>query len=260
MISKSRSYAVIGTAEGALAVAVALRLAGHRVLLSDRASRQGALANLRAAPGFDVDCQVESVAGGRQQSLVTGIEISDDLAFIAGEADILIVMTPQTAYEELFAAMAPALRDEQIILLTPGGLGGSLIVSRLAAEAGAPRLLVAQTASMPLGGRSTGPHALKIVSRKRALPVGVFPADRTPELLDRLAGDFPELVPTGNALECGLASAAPGLHPIPMIMTAARIEADGPYIYDSYEITPTIARVIDAVDAERQAILCAIGA
>ncbi|MCW8143067.1 NAD/NADP octopine/nopaline dehydrogenase family protein [Agrobacterium tumefaciens] len=260
MTINPQTYAVIGTSEGALALAAELRLAGHRIILSDREACRDTIQQLFAAPGIEVDCRIETFVGGKQQVLVTGIEVTGDLALGASKADVIILMTPQTAYEELLGAFAGALRDDQIILLCPGGLGGSMLVSRLAADAGAKGILVGQTASMPIGGRSTGPYALRIVSKKGTLPLGVYPARRTQELLDRLKADFPQLSPTVNALECGLASAAPGLHPIPMIMNAARIEADGPYIYDGYEITPTVARVIEAVDAEWQSIQRAVGA
>ncbi|MBX5086768.1 hypothetical protein HJB56_29005 [Rhizobium lentis] len=260
MTINPQTYAVIGTSEGALALAAELRLAGRRVILSDREARRDTIEQLIAARGLEVDSRIESFVSGQQQVLVTGIEVTGDLAFAATMADVIIVMTPQTAYEELLCAFVGGLRDDQIILLSPGGLGGSLLVSRLAANTGAKGILVGQTASMPIGGRSTSPNALRIVSKKRSLPVGVFPARRTQELLDRLKSDFPQLSPTMNALECGLASAAPGLHPIPMIMNAARIEANGPYIYDGYEITPTVARVIEAVDAEWQSIQRAVGA
>jgi opine dehydrogenase len=260
MAHAGKTYAVIGTTEGALALAAELRLAGNHVILTDRAQRRDALDALKAAPGLEIDSQVESFVGGRQSTLVTGIEITGDLSSAVSEAEVIIVMTPQTAYEELFAGFADRLRDDQIVLLIPGGLGGSLLVSRIAAQAGAPRLLVAQASAMPIGGRTTGPYALRIASKKRSLPVGVFPASRTQELLDRLAADFPQFVANANVIETGFAGASLGLHPIPMIMNAARIEADGPYVYDAYEITPTIARVIDAVDVERQQILQALGA
>jgi len=260
MTQAGKTYAVIGTTEHALALAAELRLAGNRVIVADRAQRQSGLDALAAGPGLDVDSEVESFVGGKQRTLVTGIEISSDLAGAIAAAEVVIFMTPQTAYEEILTASADRLRDDQIVLLCPGGLGGALLVSRIAAKAGARNLLVAQTSAMPLGGRAAGPNALRIASKKRTLPVGVFPASRTQELLERLAADFPQLIANANVIETGFAGAAMGLHPIPMIMNAARIEADGPYVYDAYEITPSIARVIDAVDAERQQILKALGA
>lgn len=260
MTQSARTYAVIGASEHALALAAELRLAGHRVLLAEQPARRAALDALAAAPGLDVDCQVETVVGGKQRALVTGLEVAADITAAVDAAEVLIFMTPQTAYEEILTASAASLRNDQIILLCPGGLGGALLVAGIAAKAGAPDLLVAQTSAMPLGGRNAGANALRIASKKKSLPVGVFPASRTQELLERLAADFPQLVANANVIETGFAGAAMGLHPIPMIMNAARIEKDGPYIYDSYEITPSIARVIDAVDAERQQILKALGA
>lgn len=260
MTQTGKTYAVIGTTEHALALAAELRLAGNRVIVTDRAPRQAALEALAAAPGLDIDSEVESFVGGKQRQLVTGIEVMTDLATAIGAAEVIVFMTPQTAYEEILSTSADRLRDDQIVLLCPGGLGGALLISRIAAQAGARNLLVAQTSAMPLGGRAAGQNALRIASKKRTLPVGVFPASRTQELLTRLAADFPQLIANANVIETGFAGAAMGLHPIPMIMNAARIETDGPYVYDSYEITPSIARVIDAVDAERQQILKALGA
>ncbi|WP_165823571.1 NAD/NADP octopine/nopaline dehydrogenase family protein [Metarhizobium album] len=255
-----QTFAVIGASEGALGLAVELRLAGRRVIVSHGSLDDQTSEELSVIQDINVDCQVESFVGGRQQVSVQGIETTNSLAVAAREADVIVLMTPQTTYENITRELLRSLRDDHLVLLCPGGLGGPLLISRLAAEAGIQNLLVAQTASMPIGARRTGKDKLTVVSKKNVLPVGVFPARRTRELLDRLKIDFPQLKPTMNVLECGLASAAPGLHPIPMIMNAAKIEADGPYVYDAYDITPTIANVIEALDEERQQILRAIGA
>jgi hypothetical protein len=127
-----RTYAVIGTSEGALALAAELRLAGCRVILSDCKARRDSIESLIAAPGLDLDCQVESFVGGKQQILVTGIQVTRDLAFAAAEGDVTILMTPQTAYEELrvnelknFALIASSYsRDE---LLAEPGVGPATV-------------------------------------------------------------------------------------------------------------------------------------
>ena len=253
-------YAIIGTSDGALALASELRLLGRRVILSTSGTKWPAWAASLRDPGLRIDSRIETFAGGVGESLVAGLEIAHDQASAVAEADAIIMMVPPTKYEQIFAAIAGAISSDQIILLAPGGLGGSLLIQQLATRAGVPDVLVAQMASMPIGGRSQPSGELHIVSKKRRMPVGVFPANRTGELLDRLHRDFPQLGATANAIECALASAAPGLHPIPMIMNAARIEADGPYVYDSYAITPTIAHVIETVDRERQLILRGLGA
>jgi opine dehydrogenase len=100
---------------------------------------------------------------------------------------------------------------------------------------------------------------IRVAGKKQTLPIGVFPAVRTQELLNRLVHDFPQFAGSANVIENGLSSAALGLHPVPMIMNAAQIEQKGPYLFDGYDITPSIARVIEGVDAERQQILRALG-
>ena len=49
------------------------------------------------------------------------------------------------------------------------------------------------------------------------------------------------------------------VHPIPMIMNAVKIDRLGAYTYTSYDITPSVARVIEGLDTERLAILAALG-
>lgn len=254
-----QTYAVIGIAPNALALAAELSLRGHRVLLTERAGQRPALQALAARFPLPLRVEAEAVFGGRQETVLDGIECVPDAAEAVAQADVILPMIPAPFHEALFQGFAPRLRDGQILLVVPGGLGEALMVARIARAQGAGGLLIAQTAVAPLGGTLT-PEGLRITSKKKALAVGVFPATRTRELLDRLAGDFPQFVPSGNVIENGFARASLGLHPVPMIMNAARIERDGPFLYDAYDITPSIARVIDAVDAERQAILAALGA
>lgn len=259
MTTYPQTFAVIGASDGALGLAAELHLAGRRVILADTATFADIHDRLTPIPDIELDCQDDTVVGGRQQVVLKGIEATGNLALAVRQADVVIVMAPQTAYEKLMEDFVGSLKDDHLVLLIPGGLGGPLLIHQLAAKAGIKNLLVAQTASMPILARRRGQSALSIVSKKKALPVGVFPARRTRELLERLKDDFPQLKPSMNVLECGLASAAPGLHPIPMIMNAARIEAEGPYLYDGYEITPAVARVIEALDEERQQIVRALG-
>jgi len=154
---------------------------------------------------------------------------------------------------------ADHLRDDQILILDPGGVGGALIASKIAADHGAPAILICQTAAMPHAASLIRPGAVHLKSRKKTLPLGVFPAVRTEEALGRLKSAFPQCVGSAHVIENGLGRPGLGLHPVPMIMNATKIEQSGPYIYDAYDITPSIGRVIDAVDAERQAILRALG-
>lgn len=258
-MSGSTNYTVIGTAVGAQAVAAELRLKRHAVMLSAHTDDLPSLRKLADRQNLRVVNEAAAWGTGLGEFQIEGIIFEPDLRRAVTKADIVIVMMPPNLHEALLAPCADVLRDDQAVLLCPGGLGGALLISRLAAAHAAPRLLVGQASSMPHVAHSLDGGGIRVTGKKRTLPVGVFPAARTGELLDRFAADFPQFAGSADIVENGLSTAALGLHPVPMIMNATQIEQKGPYRYDAYDITPSIARVIEAVDAERQQILRALG-
>jgi len=136
-----------------------------------------------------------------------------------------------------------------------------LRAAALAREGGLAGLLICQLAVMPYGAKALAPGRVAVTSRKAKVGLGVFPARRGEEALARLRPAFPEFYASSDVVVNGLGRPAIGLHPVPMIMNAARIEQQtAPFLYDGYDITPSIARVIDAVDRERLAVMAALGA
>ncbi len=253
------NYTVVGTSVGALAVAAELALKGRSVTLSARPQDVPALERLAARPSLHV-LNEASNWGTRTGSFdLKGIVYQPDLRDAITGADAIVLMMPPNFHDEVLAPCADLLRNDQAILLCPGGLGGALLISRLAAAHSAPDILVAQVSSMPHVAHTLPDDGIRVTVSKKTLPIGVFPALRTQEFLDRFAADFPSFSASANVIENGLSTAALGLHPAPMIMNATQIEQKGPYVYDGYDITPAIARVIEAVDAERQEILRTIG-
>lgn len=253
------NYTIIGTAPGALAVAAELRLRNRAVTLTARPEDLDSLHALAARRELHVVNEVPSWGEGIGTFCVDGFVYEPELRRALTGADAVIVMVSPNYHEALIAPCAEVLRDDQLMLLCPGGLGGALLISRIAAERSAPRLLVGQASAMPHVAHPVEGGGIRVAGKKQTLPIGVFPAVRTQELLNRLVHDFPQFAGSANVIENGLSSAALGLHPVPMIMNAAQIEQKGPYLFDGYDITPSIARVIEGVDAERQQILRALG-
>lgn len=251
-------YTIIGTSVGALAVATELRLANRSVTVASRPEEIASLDRLAGERSLRVVNEASNWGPGAGDLSVSGIVFEPDLRSAVSQADIVVVMVPPNFHEALLAPCADILRDDQLVLLSPGGIGGALLISRLAARS-APKLLVGQTSSMPHAAHPLDDGGIRVTGKKKTLSVGVFPAARTQELLDRLSGEFPQFTGSANVIENGLSSAALGVHPVPMIMNAAQIEQKGSYHYDGYDITPSIARVIEAVDAERQDILRVLG-
>ena len=235
--------AVLGAGNGGFATAADLALAGHRVRLWSRsADALGPLVE-RATITLDADGR----HGTAQLERAT-----TDLGETVEGAEVLIVPLPATSHEELAKRLAPCLNDRQIILLTPGTLG-SYAMARGIARAGGPLpLALAETGTLPYLTRKTAPAVVKAPLRAANLPIGVFPASRGPRVLPRLAELFPAVRPCADALDVALTNAGPVIHPPLVLLNAGAIDG-GSFDVHAAGTTPSVRRLIDAVDAERVA-------
>ena len=111
---------VIGGGHGCYAAAADLCEKGHQVRWwrRDWAAFQG----LRDAGALTVT----DYRGTRQIPLGVGprqLELVRDLAAAAADAELLVIPLPSTTHEALAQALAPLLRDGQVVFLPPGTFG-----------------------------------------------------------------------------------------------------------------------------------------
>ncbi|MBI5628934.1 MAG: NAD(P)-binding domain-containing protein, partial [Candidatus Rokubacteria bacterium] len=118
--------AVLGGSNGGYATAADLALAGHRLRLWSRSEAD--LAPVRESS--TITLEVEGRRGVARLELAT-----TDLAEAVTGAEIVIVPLPATGHDDLAKRLAPHVKEEQIILLTPGTLG-SYALARVIARAG----------------------------------------------------------------------------------------------------------------------------
>lgn len=248
----SETYAVIGLGGSGQAIAAELLSRGRTVVVCDPESN-ALVSTVRAQGGL-----VRQAESGPEALFPVAAAMIDPAEAVAA-AGIVIVAMQADHQEALLRGCAHAFRPDHLLLLVPGGVGGALLAAAIARDAGTPDLIVCQVAVMPYSSRMIRPGAIAVTGRKLTVPLGIFPGRRTQEALARLAPGFHELTLSRNVLENGLGRPAIGLHPVPMIMNAAKIEQNESFRYDGYDITPSVARVIDAVDLERLALLRALG-
>ncbi|MBI2158444.1 MAG: NAD/NADP octopine/nopaline dehydrogenase family protein [Candidatus Rokubacteria bacterium] len=235
--------AVLGGSNGGFATAADLALAGHQVRLWSRAA--AALGALRDDP------TIKLAAEGRQGSARLE-RATTDLAEAVQGAEVLIAPLPATSHEDLAGRLAPYLTERQILLLTPGTLG-SYVVARALCRAGATLpYALAETGTLPFLARKTGPTTVQAPVRAANLPVGVFPAARGDGVLARVAELFPAVRPCADALDVALTNAGPVIHPPLVLLNAGAIDG-GTFDIHAAGTTPSVKRLIDAVDAERVA-------
>src|SRR6185437_11491702 len=122
----TETVTIIGAGIGGVYIAADLGLLGCRLRLHDRDDSR--LADTRVRGGIDVE--------GDKPGFSAIEKVTTDLAPAVDGADIIIVCTGGTHQEPLARALAPLLRDGEIILLIQGNTGGSLVVRRALDAAG----------------------------------------------------------------------------------------------------------------------------
>lgn len=249
----SRRIAILGAGNGGVAMAADLTLAGHRV-------------SLYQLPQFEE--QFRPILSTRRITL-QGVERSGTVeiyrattevaAALEEDVEVVFVVTPAFGHETMARLAAPYLRPGQLVALLPGGFG-SYVFFRVLKEYGlAEKITLAESATLPYGARIRNGGQVIIHIRSAELPVGVLPAIRTGEALALLREFYPEAVPGQDALDTALNNTNPCVHPPSTLLNTGRIEyADDFYLYVE-GMTPSVWRVMRAVDGERVRVRQALG-
>jgi opine dehydrogenase len=257
-MSAGQSYVVLGAGNGGLAMAAELALLGRDVALFEHAAFEDKLRPIREAGGIEVDSRIDHFPGGQGVHFAPLSRLTTDSSVVAG-ADVVIVVVPGQHQETMIQAVLPRLRSGQLVLVNPGGVGGALVWGRALREAGVEDVLLAQPSDLLYAGSRTPDHRVRLGGKKKRAVLGVFPNTDRNAAFERLGDDFPEFEPAANVLEAGLGGPGMLVHPLPMLMNAVRIDREAPFRYDAYDITPSVARAIERLDAERIAVIAALG-
>jgi opine dehydrogenase len=250
-----RRISIMGAGNGGVATAAHLALRGLPATLFDLPQFEGVLAPIRQAGAL----RLSGVLG---EATVPLSRVTTDVREAVEGADVIVVAVPAFAQESFARAMAPYLSGGQVVVLTPGATGGALAVSATLRNAGTPGgVLVAETLSLPYACRKAAPDHVHVAGVKRNLPVAAFPARDTPRAMEALEDVFPDmLTPAAHVLETSLNNPNAMAHPVPVILNAGWIETTGgDFRFYTDGISPSVARVLEALDADRLAVVAALG-
>ena len=243
------TVAIIGAGIGGIYLVAELGLAGHRLRLHDLNDTH--LADIRAHGGVDVE------PGG----LASVESATTDLAGVIDGADVIIVATGGNAQEAVARSLAPVLRDGQIILLIQGNTGGSLVVRRALDAAGCRAAVdIAEMDNYPFSNWRLSPTRIRPIVKKRWLQIATFPGRRITSVFPRLAPLFPYAVAVPNVIHTGFTNANAMLHVANCVGNAGKIDRGESYRFYAEGVTPSVARLYQAINAERVAVAAALGA
>jgi opine dehydrogenase len=243
------TVAIIGAGSGGVYLAAELGLLGFRLSLTDLDDTR--LADIRARGGLDVE------TGG----FIPIEPVTSDLAAAIDGADVIAVCTGGTYQEDVASGIAPLLRDGQIILLIQGNTGGSLVFRRALDEAGCRAAVdIAEMDNYPYSCWRPAPTTIRPIVRKKFLQIATFPGNRIEPVFARLSPLFPHAVAAPTVISTGFTNANAMLHVANCVANAGKIDRGESYKFYAEGVTPAVARLYGAINAERVAVAAALGA
>jgi opine dehydrogenase len=247
-----RKIAVLGAGNGGCAAAVDLTQRGFEVRLFARS--ESTIAKL-AKLG-----EIELVEGGVSKKAAPFF-MSPHLPPVVQGVDLIVIATPAVGHEYIAKNLANYLTDGQRILLNPGHTGGALHFAHLLRTLGCKaEVQLCETVTLTYICRMPQFGRVEIYRRTTNLRCAAFPGKHTVKLVSEIQQVFPNVVAAANVLETGFSNINAIMHPAGMLGNAGWIEkSGGDFLYYREGITPAIGAWIDAVDAERLAIVRLLG-
>jgi opine dehydrogenase len=247
----AETVAIIGAGIGGVYLVAELGRAGFKLRLHD--IEESRLSEIRARGGVDVEGE-----SGR----FTAVERSTtDLPSAVDGADVIIVVTGGNSQAVAVRSLAPLLRNGQVILLIQGNTGGSLIVRRALDEIDCKADVdVAEMDNYPYSCWRLSATRIRPIVKKRWLQIATFPGNRIGAVFPLLSPLFPQAVAAPNILYTGFTNANAMLHVANCVANAGRIESGDSYKFYAEGVTPAVARLYEAINAERVTVAAALGA
>ena len=251
-----KSICIIGAGNGGSAIAGDMTLAGHSCRLFEFPEYASNIAPIIEQKGIKVTGIART--GFAQIELAT-----NHLSEAVLGADLIMVTTVALAHERIARELAPLLEAGQTIVLWPGS-GGTLVFRKIWDEMGFDKdVYLAEGVTFPyccrrLGGPGTvnihridGPNML----------LAALPATDTEAVVRALEGTYADKVkPAISILEPALYNVNIIVHPVGALLNMGRIEySNGDFYMYREGITPSVKKVLYAMDAERSSLFKALG-
>lgn len=251
MANRKPRFSVLGAGHGGLAMAGHLASMGFKVNLWNRSRER--IDHVVERGGIDLEGEID---GFSTLNLATA-----DIGEAIDGADILMVVVPAYGHTNVAEKLAPHLEDGQTVVLNPGRTCGAIEFDKVLRDCGSDAdVTIAETQTLIYVSRHLELARARIFQIKNTVPLAALPAYRTSSALKALRVAYPQFVSGTNVLVTGLDNIGAVLHPGITLLNAARIEAThGNFEYYIEGTTPSVCRVLDAMDRERRAVADALG-
>ncbi len=242
--------AVLGGGHGCYAAAADLSEQGHTV----RLWRRDAQALLPV-----LETSIITIKDAKGERPVRIAKPTADIGEAVRGAELILIPSPATAQADIARAIAPHLRDGQVVFLPPGTFGSYVMSEIVRGQGCTARVSWAETGTLPWLTRKHGANTIAITMRATRLPTGVYPAVDAEHAYRVILQAFPVIEPCEDALSGALMNAGPIIHPPLILMNAAPLQHFPEWDIHNEGTQPAVRAVTSKLDNERIAIREAIG-
>mmetsp|Transcript_20507 Transcript_20507/g.32023 ORF Transcript_20507/g.32023 Transcript_20507/m.32023 type:complete len:522 (-) Transcript_20507:40-1605(-) len=246
------TVAVIGAGNGGKAVAADLASQGKRVRLYQFPAYVKNITTLLQMPVPTLTVVGDYLSGRFVLDLVT-----TNMELAIKGADVIMVVCQALSHEQIAHELAGIINPNQLLVLNPGGGLGSLVMSRIIPRSRCP--IIVDISELPYGCRATDDTVhikIKIPQLYATLPSSAC------HQVHGVLNDMFVLNPALHVGEVMLRNGNPIIHPAILLLNVGRIErqdVEGPMLFYAQGVTPSVAKLIEAVDKEVMALGRAMG-
>lgn len=239
---------IIGGGNGAFAAASDMALRGHQVSLFEMPEFGAGIKAIQEKGGIQCKCLPSNQL---KEGFAKLHKITTDVTEAFVDSDVIFVITPATAHENIAKTISPHIHEDQILVLSPANFGGSIrFRDALLANGCSEKTRVAEFDCMMYATRKTGPDSCWIRGYKHNMGCAVFPSKYTEEVYERLKRIYPTLVKRDNVLITGISNINSIGHPACMLGNISILDGGQAPLMNSIK-TESVAKIRRALDNER---------
>jgi opine dehydrogenase len=186
------------------------------------------------------------------------LTVAADCGSAVRNADAVMLVVPGYGHRAVIDAMVPHVRPGQPVIISSHMSFSAMYLARQLAARGVRVPIAAWGTTITTGRRLPGP-AVRVSNIRDKVDIAALPArdiDAMANLCTDLFGDW--FMPREDLVSISLSNVNPQNHLGIALCNFTRIERGEPWI-NWYGLTPSVGRLIEALDQERLAVAAAFG-
>ena len=245
--------AILGSGNGALAMAFEWARAGHDIYMFDFPQFDRQIKAINAAGGIFSEGQME----GFQPIQYAG----HDIELCLKDAPLVFAVGPAYATEPFGKACAPYAEKGQVYVVCPNScMGAILFKNALGLGIEDNSVIVSDTSTLPYAVRIIADGKIAVYNRLGGgYLLATLPSAQNDMVYNLLQPVHNGIEKAANIFQTCLQNANPMLHPCITTLNAARIEGPNDFFFYEEGVTPGVGRLLKAIDEERMSIGAALG-